>query len=197
MTRVGIVGYRGYSGEELVRILGRHGHVEPVLMEHREDGGHRPAIRRSGGPARVACTPEAVRGEGLKLVFLATPPEVSMGLAPAMLAVGARVVDLSGAFRLRTPENYAAWYKEPHTQPELLAVLGVFMLMGGIIQTAVQPNMQRLMTEIQVASGASPELLSRFVAKGMLLNVMASMDALESDEPWAVALREGCLAPLT
>jgi N-acetyl-gamma-glutamyl-phosphate reductase len=30
-------------------------------------------------------------------------------------------VDLSGAFRLRTPENYTAWYKEPHTQPELLA----------------------------------------------------------------------------
>jgi N-acetyl-gamma-glutamyl-phosphate reductase len=31
------------------------------------------------------------------------------------------MVDLSGAFRLRTPENYAAWYKEPHTQPDLLA----------------------------------------------------------------------------
>jgi N-acetyl-gamma-glutamyl-phosphate reductase len=55
------------------------------------------------------------------LVFLATPPEVSMELAPAMLGAGARVVDLSGAFRLRTPENYAAWYKETHTQPELLA----------------------------------------------------------------------------
>jgi N-acetyl-gamma-glutamylphosphate reductase len=35
-----------------------------------------------------------------------------MDLAPAMLAAGTRVVDLSGAFRLRTPENYAAWYKE-------------------------------------------------------------------------------------
>jgi N-acetyl-gamma-glutamyl-phosphate reductase len=55
------------------------------------------------------------------VVFLATPPEVSMELAPIMLASGARVVDLSGAFRLRTPENYAAWYKETHTQPELLA----------------------------------------------------------------------------
>jgi len=44
-----------------------------------------------------------------------------MELAPAMLAAGARVVDLSGAFRLRTPENYAVWYKETHTQPELLA----------------------------------------------------------------------------
>ena len=38
-----------------------------------------------------------------------------------MLGAGARVVDLSGAFRLRTVENYLAWYKEPHTQPELLA----------------------------------------------------------------------------
>jgi N-acetyl-gamma-glutamyl-phosphate reductase len=44
-----------------------------------------------------------------------------MELAPAMLGEGARVVDLSGAFRLRTPEAYSAWYKEVHTQPALLA----------------------------------------------------------------------------
>jgi N-acetyl-gamma-glutamyl-phosphate reductase len=44
-----------------------------------------------------------------------------MELAPLMLDAGARVVDLSGAFRLRTPENYSVWYKEPHTQPALLA----------------------------------------------------------------------------
>jgi N-acetyl-gamma-glutamyl-phosphate reductase len=44
-----------------------------------------------------------------------------MELAPIMLAAGARVVDLSGAFRLGTPENYTAWYKQPHTQPALLA----------------------------------------------------------------------------
>jgi len=44
-----------------------------------------------------------------------------MELTPVMLAAGARVVDLSGAFRLGTPENYSAWYKESHTQPELLA----------------------------------------------------------------------------
>jgi N-acetyl-gamma-glutamyl-phosphate reductase len=69
----------------------------------------------------MACTPQAVHSEGLALVFLATPPEVSMELAPAMLDAGAKVVDLSGAFRLRTPGNYTAWYKEPHTQPELLA----------------------------------------------------------------------------
>ncbi len=35
------------------------------------------------------------------------------------------------------------------SQPELLAVLGVFILMGGVIHSAIQPNMQRLMDEIR------------------------------------------------
>lgn len=35
------------------------------------------------------------------------------------------------------------------SQPELLVVMGVFILMGGIIQALIQPNMQRLMDEIQ------------------------------------------------
>jgi N-acetyl-gamma-glutamyl-phosphate reductase len=81
-------------------------------MDHREDPGGTPALRRARPPTRIPCTGEAVHQEGLALVFLATPAEVSMDLAPAMLAAGTRVVDLSGAFRLRTPENYAAWYKE-------------------------------------------------------------------------------------
>ena len=121
MKRVGIVGYRGYSGAELLHLLDRHAHVEPVLMDHREDPGGTPAIRGAQPPARIACTGDAVRQEGLAVIFLATPPEVSMELAPLMLASGARVVDLSGAFRLGTAAHYAAWYKEPHTQPELLA----------------------------------------------------------------------------
>jgi N-acetyl-gamma-glutamyl-phosphate reductase len=120
-TSVGIIGFRGYSGAELVRILKHHPRVSPVLLEHREDVAVRPPIRGHSGPERVACDPEAVRKRGLSLVFLATPAEVSMELAPAMLAAGARVVDLSGAFRLGTPENYRAWYKADHTQPSLLA----------------------------------------------------------------------------
>lgn len=119
--KIGIVGHRGYSGAELVRILARHPGAQPILLEHREDARADGAIRNRKGPAQLPCTAEAVRSAGIALVFLATPPEVSMELAPAMLEAGARVVDLSGAFRLRTPENYAAWYKEPHTQPALLA----------------------------------------------------------------------------
>src|SRR5262249_43820239 len=33
----------------------------------------------------------------------------------------AKVIDLSGAFRLRTAERYTRWYKAGHSEPELLA----------------------------------------------------------------------------
>jgi N-acetyl-gamma-glutamyl-phosphate reductase len=116
VTCVGVVGFRGYSGAELVRILGRHPQVEPVLLEHRSD--EPPPLF---GPQHIPFTAEAVRSEHLDLVFLATAAEVSIDLAPKMLAAGARVIDLSGAFRLRTIENYRRWYKGEHSQPELLA----------------------------------------------------------------------------
>jgi N-acetyl-gamma-glutamyl-phosphate reductase len=119
-AKVGIVGYRGYSGVELVRILARHPGVETCLLEHREETGPASPILHAEPPECLPCDPQVVHAEGLAVVFLATPPEVSMKLAPPMLDAGARVVDLSGAFRLRTPANYLAWYKETHTQPELL-----------------------------------------------------------------------------
>src|ERR1700738_4306295 len=120
-SAVGIVGFRGYSGAELVAILQRHGSVEPVLLEHRSDAGELPAPRGHAGPKRIPATPEAVRSEKLAAVFLATPAEVSMDLAPALLEAGVKVIDLSGAFRLRTAERYQQWYKAAHTQPALLA----------------------------------------------------------------------------
>src|SRR5208283_426051 len=113
--RIGIVGFRGYSGAEAVHILQRHPHAEPVLMEHRADTQDVPAL-----PYRhpvIPCTPEAAAAEGLSVVFLGTPAEVSMELAPAMLDRGLKVIDFSGAFRLRTPEVYLRWYKAQHTAP--------------------------------------------------------------------------------
>lgn len=119
--RAGIVGFRGYSGAELVRLLAKHPHVEPVLMEHRSDAEDRVLPRRAAKPPRVPATAEAARNEGLAAVFLATPHEVSMDLAPELLAQDIKVIDLSGAFRLRTVENYKRWYGAAHTQPEWLA----------------------------------------------------------------------------
>jgi N-acetyl-gamma-glutamyl-phosphate reductase len=119
-TPVGIVGFRGYSGAELVTLLARHPHAEPVLLEHREQEDRPRPIGRTG-PRTLPFSPEAVREAGLAAVFLATPADVSMELAEPLLEAGVKVIDLSGAFRLGTPENYQRWYKEPHTQAALLA----------------------------------------------------------------------------
>ncbi len=120
-ARVGIVGFRGYSGAELVEILERHPGFEPWLLEHRADAAERPLPRGAPVPPRAECTPEAVESAGIQAVCLATPADVSMELAPVFLAAGAKVVDLSGAFRLRTPEAYRRWYGAEHGQPEWLA----------------------------------------------------------------------------
>lgn len=128
MTPVGIVGFRGYSGAELVRLLERHPRIQPILLEHRhESSDDRPHPIGAEQLHRIPCTAESVRAERLAVVFLATPASVSMELAPAMLEAGARVVDLSGAFRLSDPAAYERWYKEKHTAPDLLkeAVYGL------------------------------------------------------------------------
>ena len=120
LVRVGIVGFRGYSGAEAVRLLRCHSRVETVLLEHRSDA--KADFSTNGQPARtIAWDPKALKAEGIKLVFLATPHEVSLELAPAALEQGVKVVDLSGAFRLRTPQNIKRWYGMEHTRPDLLA----------------------------------------------------------------------------
>jgi len=118
---IGVVGFNGYSGAELIRILGSHPQTEPVLLEHRHDPGGHPVPINRPQPRLAPCTPDSVRSEGLAVVFLATPPEVSMELAPAMLDAGAKVIDLSGAFRLRDAATYSRWYKHEHTAPRLLS----------------------------------------------------------------------------
>ena len=110
LFRAGIVGFRGYSGAELVHILHRHRSVAPVRLEHRADGGTASALG-----------PDTVKQHSLDVVFLATPPEASMGLAPIFLAAGAKVVDLSGAFRFKSVADYKHWYKEDHVAVDLLA----------------------------------------------------------------------------
>jgi N-acetyl-gamma-glutamyl-phosphate reductase len=120
-SRVGIVGFRGYSGAELVRLLDRHPAVELVLLEHRQDSEDAPQPISAKLRARVPSTPDAVKAEGLALVFLATPAGVSMELVPRMLDAGVKVIDLSGAFRLHDSATFSRWYKEKHTAPELLS----------------------------------------------------------------------------
>ena len=61
------------------------------------------------------------------------------------------------------------------------------------VRAVVQRGFAALTTYVQRATGFTDDQLARFMAKGMLINVMASMDVLESRDAWATALREGCM----
>ena len=117
---VAVLGVSGYSGQELMSLLARHGGVRPLALEKAAEMG--PAVHQ----------------HGLELVFLATPHEVSLEAAPKALAAGAKVVDLSGAFRLKDAAAFARWYSMEHPAPELLAeaVYGLTELNGEAVPGA-------------------------------------------------------------
>jgi len=83
-------------------------------------------------------SPAAVSENELEFVFTATPPEVSMEVVPEVLVRGARAIDLSGAFRLSSAEQYRRWYGSEHLRPDLLgeAVYGLPELSRESIRTA-------------------------------------------------------------
>jgi N-acetyl-gamma-glutamyl-phosphate reductase len=127
ITTVGIVGVSGYSGMELARIVARHpGMVLALAVSDKWAGSplaeRLPIIGPTGKlkvrPQADATTPASFAG--LSVVFLCTPAEVSLAIAPVALEAGARVVDLSGAFRLAADE-YPRWYGFQHGRPDLLA----------------------------------------------------------------------------
>jgi len=60
------------------------------------------------------------------------------------------------------------------------------------IRTVVRNGYRELVDYVERISGLPPERVSHFFAKGMLLNVIASMDLLGADEGWAQRLIEGC-----
>jgi N-acetyl-gamma-glutamyl-phosphate reductase len=129
-TKAGIVGASGFSGRELLRLLLGHPQVEVVYAAANDT--KRPVAEiwpEFAGKTDLACeTYDAARAAQADVVFLATPHTVSMKLAPELLEKGARVIDLSGDFRLESEAEYIKWYKaDEHDAPHLLddAVYGL------------------------------------------------------------------------
>ncbi|MHB8606382.1 MAG: Asd/ArgC dimerization domain-containing protein, partial [Thermoplasmatota archaeon] len=102
-VRVGVAGATGYLGAELLRILAAHPNVELATLASSSKAGTRvsdelPQFRRVLEHTLVKL--EAAAFADCDFVFLATPTGVARALAPALLAQGNRVIDLSGDHRL-------------------------------------------------------------------------------------------------
>jgi AcrR family transcriptional regulator len=60
------------------------------------------------------------------------------------------------------------------------------------IRDVVRAGYGELVEYVERVSGLPPDRVSHFFAKGMLLNVVASMNLLGADEGWAQRLIDGC-----
>jgi N-acetyl-gamma-glutamyl-phosphate reductase len=131
--RIGIVGVSGYAGLELIKLISRHPEIEFAAamdiaeLEDKPVSEIHPVLRGIYNLSTILPDPKKMSALDLDTVFLCTPDKVSYELVPKILDEGIRVIDFSGAFRLKNPASYPTWYGFEHTRPQLLttAVYGL------------------------------------------------------------------------
>ncbi len=121
MTRVHVVGAAGYAATDFIRLASLHSQLELGALESASHAGqpiaaHVPALRRLERAFDPPGTLDATLAPGDAVIF-AGGADLARTTAPALAARGARVIDLSDAFRLHAhagsavygfPERYRA-----------------------------------------------------------------------------------------
>lgn len=118
MIKVGIVGARGYTGEELIKILIKHPSVRltylAATLEKAVDAAE--IFPKFKGLIDLACENFSVdkAAAACDLLFLCLPHTISMDFVPALIKKGKKIVDLSADYRLKDIQAYREWYHKDH-----------------------------------------------------------------------------------
>lgn len=121
MTNAAIIGATGYTGSELFRILIHHPEVNiKEATSNSKAGKHITEIYpHLKGLSDLMLTPtDDFDPETVDVVFLGLPHGISMDFVKKHGLEKTRIIDLSGDFRLSSPELYNEWYPREHVYPE-------------------------------------------------------------------------------
>jgi N-acetyl-gamma-glutamyl-phosphate reductase len=142
--RTAVAGVSGYAGGELARLLlhhprfnktaptffGRTGEAEAGHSTYLED--LHPQLAIPGKPQANEVFPfnwNRIVDSGTEVLFLATPHEQSREWVPQAIERGIKVIDLSGAWRLKDDVNRAV-YRLKDVNPEHAATLQTEAIYG-------------------------------------------------------------------
>src|SRR4051794_13028724 len=121
MVKIGILGASGYTGAELLRLLGDHPGAEIRALTAERQAGRPvgevfPQLAAYDLPALVKV--DDVDIGSLDVLFCCLPHATTQAIVKA-LPRGPKVIDLSADFRLRDPQLYEHTYGHAHQALEL------------------------------------------------------------------------------
>jgi len=135
MLKAAIIGASGYTGVELAKLITTHPQftLSGLYVSANSADANKPLTAIDGRlPADIYEQPELALtpidesaltqlATEMDLIFLALPHEVSHNWAAELLSGKAKVLDLSGAFRLADPELFTKYYGFEHQHTSLLS----------------------------------------------------------------------------
>ena len=122
--KASVIGGSGYGAAEIIRRLLIHPDVELVRVSSIDYVGETLSAAHPNLESLTELTFEKLTPEeaakGMDVVFLGLPHKVSATTVPKILESGAKIIDLSGDFRLKNPGYYERYYGGAHPFPGLL-----------------------------------------------------------------------------
>lgn len=142
LAKVAVMGATGYAGANVAAQVLSHPRAELVWVGSNTYAGQPlseacPWLR---GRTNLVCQPQdvAAAARSADVVFMAQSNGFAMAHAAEALELGAKVIDLSGDFRIKDTATYEKYYGRPQTAPQLLAeaVYGLPEITGDAVRGA-------------------------------------------------------------
>ncbi|MCC7381617.1 MAG: N-acetyl-gamma-glutamyl-phosphate reductase [Deltaproteobacteria bacterium] len=122
--KAAVIGGSGYGGGEIIRRLLQHPEVELVRVASIDFVGEPLSAAHPNldgqSDLRFEELPPREAARDVDVVLLGLPHKIAATKVPEILETGARIVDLSGDFRLKDIAAYERFYGGKHPCPELV-----------------------------------------------------------------------------
>jgi N-acetyl-gamma-glutamyl-phosphate reductase len=193
--RAAVIGGTGYGGAELIRRLLIHPAVELTRVVAIDNVGKNLGdvhLSLEGQTSlRFEEMPPDKAAADMDVVLLGLPHKVSAKYVPDLLKTGARIVDMSGDFRLESAADYQKHYGAEHPAPHLL---------GSFVYGLPELNREKIRTAQGVASpgcfATTMELALLPLAKAGLLQGELEVVGMTGSSGSGVAPSEGTHHPV-